>query len=146
MSYIHVRALDSVHNEFTASAAVLAHAARVWHELSREPELDGVRHVDLRRAVDNLEATYIIRLFAEYETILQDHLSAHHSGIRIPRTAEALINRVALRERLPDPIREAAQSVREYRNALVHRRIAPVPSRSLREVLAALNRFLARLP
>jgi hypothetical protein len=146
VSYLHVQALESVHSEFTSSAAVLAYATRVWHELSREPELHGARHIDFRRAVDNLETTYIIRLFAEYEAILQDHLSARHPGIRMPRTAEALINRVALRERLPHPVREDAQAVREYRNALVHRRITPVPSRSLREVRAVLNRFLARLP
>ena len=146
MSYLHVQALESIDNEFSAAASALAYVARVWHELGDQPEVHGVHLPHVRQALDNLETTYIIRRFSQYEAILHDHLSTSYPRLRVPRTAEALINRVALRERLPASIRDAAQAVRELRNALVHRRMTPVSSRSLREVMAALNRFLAQLP
>jgi hypothetical protein len=101
--------------------------ARIWPQLSGVPEIELVRFSHLRGAVANLEVTYIIRAFSEFEGLLYDHLAARHPGVRIPRTTEALVNRVALRERIPDPIREAAQRVREYRNSIVHRRAARVP-------------------
>jgi hypothetical protein len=44
-----------------------------------------------------------------------------------------------LRERIPDPLRAAAQAIREYRNSIVHRRQrAPTAEQSFREVLAEL--------
>ena len=94
---------------------------------------------------DNIEITYIVRLFSGFEAILVEHFAASHPPLRIPRTAEALINRIALRERIPDPIRDRAQDTREYRNTLVHQRPAPAPGVSFREVMSSLSRFLALL-
>jgi hypothetical protein len=64
----------------------------------------------------------------------------------MPGTTEALMNRVALRERLPDALRDRAHRLREYRNAIVHPGGPPHIVIPLREALAALNRFLAPLP
>jgi hypothetical protein len=146
VSYVHVEQLEDVRYEYAAAAAALACLAREWHTLREAPEvrLIGLSHV--AQASRNIEITYIIRLFAVFESILVHHLATVHPGLRVPHTAEALINRVALRERIPDPIRSAAQTVREYRNTLVHHRAAIVPEMRLARVVAALNRFLARLP
>jgi hypothetical protein len=124
----------------------MEYVRRGWVQIRDEPEFRSVEFVHLRTALDRVEATYLIRLFAEFEAILQEHLAAVHPRLRIPRTAEALINRVALRERIPDPIRDAAQRVREERNALVHPSGQSGSAADFRRALAALNFFLARLP
>jgi hypothetical protein len=90
--------------------------------------------------------SYLIRLFSGFESLLRDHMTIRHPRRRIPRTAESLINRVALIERVPDPIREGVHTVREYRNAVVHPGRAVVPVMSLKQAVAKLNRFLAPLP
>jgi hypothetical protein len=126
VSYLHVQRLASVRDEYAVVSAATTYLARVWHELGDAPEVSEVRFSQLRRAIVNLEATYVVRLFSEFEGILYYHLVVRYPGLRVPRTAEALISRVSLRERIPDPLRDAAQSVREYRNAIVHRPTGPM--------------------
>jgi hypothetical protein len=138
--------MEPVRSEYDGAAAAISWVARAWAQIRDEPELSRVSLTQISEAALNLEATYIIRVFAEFEAILTNHIAVAHPTLRVPRTAEALINRVALRERIPDPLLDTAQGVRAYRNVLVHHRIAPVPTQSLPQVMAGLNRFLARLP
>jgi hypothetical protein len=145
VSYIHVQQLEALSDECAAASAAIAYLARVWHEARTSPEVTAISYADVREAADNVETTYIIRLFSGFEALLVEHLAALYPQLRIPRTAEALINRVALRERIPDPIRDLAHNIREYRNMLVHRRPPHAPVISFREVRSALNRFLVRL-
>lgn len=132
--------------EFEATRLATSHLERTWTGLADIQRRGTVEIAHVREAARNLEMTYIIRLFSEFEGLLYRHLVARHPGLRIPRTAEALLNRVALRERIPDPIREAAQAVREYRNSLVHQKSEPAPEVTLQNANAALNRFLRLLP
>ena len=67
----------------------------------------------------NLEGTYIIRLFAEFETGARQYWSAKWATD--PKTAD-LLNGLAARCGIPDTQRDHAHSVRDYRNALVHER------------------------
>lgn len=151
MSYVHVQQLQSVRREYDAADAATAYLTRVWHRLGDESETRRIHLAHVQEAAANLEITYIIRLFSEFEAILYHHLVTRHPGLRIPGTTEALINRVAVRERIPDPVRDAAQMVREYRNAIVHRRaacgpLAPPSPMSFQQAMARLNRFVAQLP
>src|SRR5436190_999490 len=100
VSYLHVQLLEPVLEEYIAAYAALSYTARVWHVVRAEPEVGRVQLSHVRQAIDNLEATYIIRLFSEFEAILVQHLTVSYPRLRVPRTAEALINRVALRERI----------------------------------------------
>ncbi|MHB1426893.1 MAG: hypothetical protein ACYC3I_27365 [Gemmataceae bacterium] len=67
----------------------------------------------------NLEGTYVIRLFAEFETGARQYWSANWGTD--PKTAD-LLNGLAARCGIPDALRNNVHSVREYRNALVHER------------------------
>jgi hypothetical protein len=145
VSYRHVQRLASVGAEFEVAQVALSHLERSWHELGDLRAREGIGLGHVREAARNLEATYIIRLFSEFEGLLYRHLAATYPRLRVPRTAEALINRVALRERIPDAAREAVQTVREYRNSVVHREAAPVPAQTFQDASAALNRFLRLL-
>jgi hypothetical protein len=146
VSHQHVQRLLTIQQEFAAVTAATTYLSRVWHQVGDLPEIERVRFSHLQEARRNLEITYIMRLFSEFEALLIDHPITAHPGLRIPRTAEALINRVALRERLPDATRDAAKAVREYRNLVVHRRADAASVLSFSRATAALNRFLAQLP
>src|SRR5439155_16738556 len=78
-----------------------------------------LRHGEIVVASKNLEGTYIIRLFAEFETGARQYWSAHWDTD--PKTVD-LLNGLAARREIPDTQRDNAHLVREYRNALVHER------------------------
>jgi hypothetical protein len=78
-----------------------------------------LRQGEIVRASKNLEGTYFIRLFAEFETGARQYWDA--SWGTEPRTVD-LLNGLAARCGIPDTQRDNAQIVREYRNSLVHER------------------------
>ena len=90
-----------------------------------------VRRPEIGTASVRLEGTYVIRVFAEFETALRHFILAFH--IRRPRAAETLINRVRDRGHIPQPMTDAVHRVREYRNILVHERLAPVAPVTIRD-------------
>src|ERR1700761_6953664 len=61
--------------------------------------LDRIRRPDIVTASLRLEGTYIVRIFSEFETALQHFIRAFN--IRRPNGAEALVNRVRDRGRVP---------------------------------------------
>jgi len=78
-----------------------------------------LRQGEIVVASKNLEGTYIIRLFAEFETGARQYWSANWDTD--PKTVD-LLNGLAARREIPDTQRDNAHLVREYRNALVHER------------------------
>src|SRR5262249_24435924 len=78
-----------------------------------------LEHRDIIAASTNLEGTYVIRLFAEFETGARQYWGAIRPTD--PRTAD-LLDPLAARCGIPDTQRDNAHRVREYRNALVHER------------------------
>lgn len=78
-----------------------------------------LRPGEILKASRNLEGTYIIRLFAEFETGARQYWDAMWQTE--PRRVD-LLNGLAARCRIPDPERERSHQVREYRNQLVHER------------------------
>lgn len=100
-------------------------------------------HRDIVAASEGLEATYFIRLFAEFETGLR----SYWSSIRpTDPPSAALLDGVAARRRVPDDLRAGAHSVREYRNQLVHDRDEETHAFTVAEARSMLCRFFARLP
>lgn len=145
MSYLHIQQLASVRHELDAARVAIAYVERNKSKLNDEPEVRDVAVKHIRLALNNLEDTYIIRLFAEFEGILRDHLPPR-AGHPDRRAIYDLINRVALRHRIPDPMRDAVQDVREYRNLLAHRGNAHARTIAFQSALSILNRYLDRLP
>jgi hypothetical protein len=100
---------------------------------------------DLTRASEDLEATYLTRMFAEFETGLRqfwETLSDTH-----PKTKD-LLDGLAARCRIGDDQRSNAHRVREYRNSLMHERededVDPVPIAEARGYLCTFFSFLPR--
>jgi hypothetical protein len=136
VSYHHVQRLISVRQEFEAIQTALG---------PRLADVSLANSAHLVRAVSNLEKTYLIYLFSEFEGILRDYLTDIRPRRRIPRVAELLMDRVAGLAHIPDGVRHAAHAVRNYRNALVHRGVLIVPVISFREAFSVLSRFLSIL-
>lgn len=90
-----------------------------------------------------LEATYLIRLFAEFETGLRQYWETIRSTS--PRTAD-LLNGLAARCQIPQIPRNNAHSVRVYRNSLVHERADTPLAMPLATARHHLCYFLSYLP
>jgi hypothetical protein len=81
--------------------------------------LEDLRHGEIVTASRNLEGTYILRLFAEFETGARQYWAATWgTDIKTHDLLEAL----AARRSIPDTDLENGHRVRDYRNSLVHER------------------------
>src|SRR4051812_25132947 len=87
---------------------------RLLRDVNDNPRVlaDQIERRDIGTASTRLEGTYIIRLFAEFETALERFLRAFH--VRKPKSTEAVINRVRDRGHIPETATKAVHRVREY--------------------------------
>jgi len=134
--------IKSVDNEYKAM--------RQASERFRKMALDdpsilevGSEHRHLVAACANLESTYLIRLFAEFETGARQFWASQKSTK--PNTA-ALLKGLASRCRIPSAELLLADSVRKYRNCLVHEFTESPKPIPLAEARGYLCRFFAFLP
>jgi hypothetical protein len=67
----------------------------------------------------HLEATYIIRIYAEFETALRDYWLTYLGQATRPRMYQ-LVNHAIPNQSFSRDVIDAADEVREYRNFLVH--------------------------
>jgi hypothetical protein len=96
-------------------------ADRFWRTAFDDPTIlqENLRHGEIVVASTNLEGTYVMRLFAEFETGARQYWSANWDTY--PKTVD-LLNGLAARCAVPDTQRDNAHLVRDYRNSLVHER------------------------
>lgn len=67
----------------------------------------------------HLEATYIIRIYAEFEAALRDYWLTYHGQSTRPRMHQ-LVNQAIPDQRFSQDVIDRADDVREYRNFLIH--------------------------
>jgi hypothetical protein len=105
----------------------------------------GLKVKDVRRAVEHLEGTSIIRLFGDFESSLRLFWpGARSTGA--PSRARDLLDGVAAACRIPYNQIQNAHNVRLYRNALVHERgeaIEPISISTSRGYLRTFFSFLS---
>lgn len=99
---------------------------------------------DLTSADDNLEGTYLIRMFAEFEAAARTFWRTIRPKTR-PR-AEILLDQLGVRLAVPASVIRGVHAVREYRNQLVHDRQTPSEAVTIKDARRHLSTFLARLP
>ncbi|HVS38006.1 MAG TPA: hypothetical protein VMS17_20770 [Gemmataceae bacterium] len=117
---------------------------RFQEQVRRDPTiLEGdLRYKDIIHAAENLDGTYIIRLFAEFETGLRQYWDQMRGTN--PRTRDLLVSLAAIC-RIPDEQHDRVHEVREYRNTLVHERegeVDPIPVGKSRGYLCHFFSFL----
>jgi hypothetical protein len=116
--------------------------------LQKNPGLlaaDDLEAADVTIYRDELSATYVIRLFAEFESGLRDWWQNGLRRTSRPATRH-LIDSVAARRSIPDPWRDSVHAVREYRNSLVHEESAIATSVELNIARGHLCRYFSWLP
>ncbi len=145
MSHRLIQRLARLRQEFEAAGAVLRLANRIWPSISMETEVSGTALAAIRVTAANLEATYLIRLFAEFEALLRDAYPSIRPGTTVPARSAALIDQIGARLRIPTAVRADVHLVRSYRNGLAHGRQGARPV-SFSDALSSLNRYLAWLP
>ncbi len=104
-----------------------------------------IRFRDIGTVAAHLEGTYLLRLFAEFETALRHYLRRFR--IRLPRNAIDLINKVRDRAHIPNDTALKVHAVRDYRNTLIHddqQPAIPVPIRDATRDLGAFLGWLQR--
>ena len=100
---------------------------------------------DILSASKKLEGTYVIRLFAEFETGLRSCWTGVR-GTDPPSRAVDLINGTAAKQRIPFDYVDHVHSIRNHRNALIHEREEvgdPIP---IGKACEGLYKFFSRLP
>ncbi len=138
--------LQRIKNVEREHAATRLATERLLQDAGTDPSVltRDVRLRDVDHAAANLEGTYIVRLFAEFETGLR----LYWIGVRgsdPPRTRDLLEGAAAMRG-IPHDVLAGAHAVREHRNGLVHERDESSDSISLPVARSRLCKFFARLP
>lgn len=138
------RIVGVLHEYFAARIAV----GLLDDQLGADPmflERSGLRGrvaLDLRI---NLETTYLIRLFAEFEAGLRDAWrKAFHQNTEPPM--QDLLDAVAARRHISGDWLARAHRVRVYRNSLVHQGQTAAEPVGLLEARDHLCRFFSKLP
>ena len=106
---------------------------------------EGLQYTDYRNFRDNLEPTYLVRPFAEFEAGLREAWALAFHQATSPRMQD-LIDSIAARCLIPPEWRDRAHDIRSHRNALVHEGGEDVQAIGLREACADLCRFFSGLP
>jgi hypothetical protein len=117
--------VKAVEREHTALRFTTDHALRSLGEGGVDLE-EGLKRLDVNRASERLEGTYIIRLFSEFEVALKAFLRDRQIK-KMPRDAKPLIDRAASYAKFSGPILGNAHKVRVYRNDLVHKLVYGIP-------------------
>jgi hypothetical protein len=139
--------LQRVRDEFDAARFAVEHvrkAVKSGEGLLKEKT--SVRPSHLRACSENLDMTYVLRLFAEFEATLRDYIAIARPTRRPRRTQmNALMDRVGAICGIPFGIVDEAHEVRDYRNDAVHDRVAR-QTLTLAECKARISKFLSFLP
>jgi hypothetical protein len=105
--------------------------------------LENLRHREIARASQNLEGTYVVRVFAEFESRARQYWEANWPTY--PKTVD-LLDGLAARCGIPDTQRDNAHRVRDFRNSLVHERDEKTEGVPMAIARSYLCRFFSFLP
>ena len=132
-----------VYDEFLAVEAAMALFRARLRIDPVYPVAHEIRIRVVRNAETNLEGTYLIRLFAEFEAGLRDFWQNALGRPSVPLTKD-LIGAVGIRSRIPDDRISSAHEVRDFRNGLVHlvRTSSKVSIASSKKHLCSYFKFL----
>jgi hypothetical protein len=140
-----IKRLEDIWFEFlVASTATRLLEAR----LTQEPSFgdgDGWRFRDAIRWRNNLESTFVIRIYADFEASLRDAWKDHFRQVTQPPMKDLLVA-IAARVQIPDVWLEEMDFVREYRNSLIHSGKESLLVVPLEQARSRMARFLSWLP
>lgn len=145
MSHRLIQRLGDVRDEFEAARSALALTVRQWPVVHREAEVARQTLVAFERAQQNAEATYVVRLFAEFEAVLRNQYPHSRPRRRVPIRSFALINGLAAHYRIPGAYVDEVHRIREFRHSIAHADPG-APRVTFADALSWLNRYLSCVP
>ncbi len=117
-------------------------------ELKKAPSTlvgKGLERLHFDRFSDNLDATYLIRMFAEFETGLRDCWKKRLKKRSIARVSDLVIS-ISSKQRIDSQERENVEKVRRYRNKLIHEEDSEAETVDVAAARKLLCTFFGRLP
>ena len=152
MSDIYIQRLRSVRDELDIARDIFRFILENWHRQEVANDFRLRTRNKMQEAEQNLEKTYFVRLTAEFEGILKDHLRTNHPAVAFPArrrdwTVDRLLSKVLQQENitLDSVLRQRLDEVRDYRNTIAHGNPAIIPI-SFSTALARYTTFLSKLP
>jgi len=140
--------VNSTANEFQATRLAVD---RFRAQILQTPDIlsavqTNLKH--LRQASENLEGTFLVRLFAAFEAALRSFDRARHRDPNRIQDAAVLIDVTAGRrsQGIPSAVREGAHAVRRVRNYWAHEADELPEPLTLAEARARLQKYLSFLP
>ena len=136
--------LESCESRYKAARAATTYFLRACQsDPSHLSSAAGFRVRDIRDCHDDLEHTYLIRMFTIFEATLRAFWK-HHFGRKSRPRVSLLMDRIAARSYMRSDHLHIAHKVREFRNTLVHGGTSKTVG--LGEARSHLCKFLSNLP
>ncbi|GEM_PF-1471177 len=152
MSQAYLRRLQEVNDDLLIVLEISVFVCDSWHRQNISSAFPRRSLAHIREAAGGLETAYFVRLTAEFEGILKDHLRTNHPQIVFPAnrrdwTVDWFLRRVIQQDNVPvsPELRRHLDEIRNYRNAIAHGNAAVLPL-TFREALRRYNTFMDRLP
>jgi hypothetical protein len=139
--------LRRVRDELDSGRFAISHVLAEWN---RNPKIladalrGGFTESELRRCAMNLEITYVLRLFSEFEATLRDYWAHGLKRSTEPGMLD-LMESVASSRSVPGDDLTLAHQIREYRNDVIHESLRDARF-DFPSCLRAFGRYLRWLP
>ena len=138
--------INAVQREYRAAKDALDLLAKALQSNPSFGAESGWRTIDARNLAERLEGTYLVRLYAEFESGLREAWRQFFKRPTHPRMRE-LLDSIAAYRKVPVDVLEDAHEVRGYRNSLVHEdESLEFPEVTLLNAKSRLCKFFSRLP
>jgi hypothetical protein len=137
--------LRAIEREYKVALATVKSLEERFRKNPSELDDEQLRFRDFQNFRENLESTYLIRMFAEFEAGLREvweHAFRRKSHPRVHELSDSLATRCLI----PEDWRDHTHAVRSYRNSLVHEGGGEPPVIGIEVARGDLCRFLSALP
>jgi hypothetical protein len=138
--------LKQIENNYRVARLALTRLEAETGRDSMNATRAGLRSRDVGRCLQELEPTFVVRLFAEFEATTRHFWRGiQPAATHRPRTIKWILARLAARFKVGCTVLDRANDVRRYRNYLVHQEATPQERLSIENCRSFLNRFASHL-
>src|SRR5437763_1782366 len=108
-------------DHWIARVVALASQIKAWCQSQAwQVEEDHKTIGDVRRCLDHIEMTYIMRLFGAFEAVLRDYWMNGIGRVTEPDLVQ-LLSSLHGRQNMDDTTLDAVNEIRRWRNQVIHR-------------------------
>ena len=140
-----IKRIKDVEKEY--QVAIIARGV-LGAELDKNPSTlrkEGLTRADFDGFTNNLQATYLIRIFAEFESGLREYWKALSKKKTRPQVSD-LIKSISSKRKVDIKEIENVENVQNYRNKLVHDEQKEAQAVNIKDARKSLCAFVRRLP